>query len=274
MKSKQAADAILAKGLSSGGRRHEVERFWERGEDGICLRCCGRDHFGKCIGEAKCLVCAGEHEGSEHKCAAEGCSKKSEPCEHHAAKCANCQGPHLAISKRCPERRFGRPTRVRNPTEMRSSPPRIETEIDLAAAGDQAEMDLTQPEVDRTTPVHVVSSSPDNSTSPLSVNPAADISQIRNRDQSLPRMVKELRTLIKTLQGQRSPTAAATRHTYQLKMIVPQHKCNGTAVSTVASLEAAIERGAGVVLARALRRQKVHDQPPEVPDTMARMREA
>jgi hypothetical protein len=31
VKSKQAADTIIAKGLSFGGRRHETERFWERG---------------------------------------------------------------------------------------------------------------------------------------------------------------------------------------------------------------------------------------------------
>lgn len=31
VKSKQAADIIMAKGLSFGGRRHEAERFWERG---------------------------------------------------------------------------------------------------------------------------------------------------------------------------------------------------------------------------------------------------
>ena len=28
-----------------GGRRHETERFWERGQGGMCMRCYGRDHF-------------------------------------------------------------------------------------------------------------------------------------------------------------------------------------------------------------------------------------
>jgi hypothetical protein len=28
----------------------------------MCLRCCGRDHFGKCVEEARCFVCAGKHE--------------------------------------------------------------------------------------------------------------------------------------------------------------------------------------------------------------------
>jgi hypothetical protein len=90
VKSKQAADNIIAKGLSFGGRRHETERFWERGQGGMYMRCCGRDHFGKCIEEAKCFVCAGNHEGREYECTIESSSKRSEPCEHYTAKCANC----------------------------------------------------------------------------------------------------------------------------------------------------------------------------------------
>jgi hypothetical protein len=80
MKSKQAADTVVAKGLSFGGRRHEVERFRERGQGGMCVRCCGRDHFSKCAEVAECFVCAGEHEGSKHECTVESCGKRSEPC--------------------------------------------------------------------------------------------------------------------------------------------------------------------------------------------------
>jgi hypothetical protein len=130
VKSKQAADAILAKGLSFGGRRHEAERFWERGEGRMCTHCCGRDHFGKCVEEAKCFVCAEGHEGAKHKCNAEGCSKKTEPCEHHEAKCANYGGPHMATSRRCPEKRSTRQTRVRQPKDIRSSPPTMNAELD------------------------------------------------------------------------------------------------------------------------------------------------
>lgn len=67
VKSKRAAGAMLAKGLSFGGRRYEVERFWETGEGGMCMCCCGRDYFGKYTEEAKCFVCTGEHEGSKHR---------------------------------------------------------------------------------------------------------------------------------------------------------------------------------------------------------------
>jgi hypothetical protein len=88
-KSKQAADTIMSKGLSFGGRRHEAERFWERGQGGMCMRCCGRDHFVKCVEEAKCFVCAGEQEWSKQWCAVRGCGKRSEPCEHRATNHAN-----------------------------------------------------------------------------------------------------------------------------------------------------------------------------------------
>jgi hypothetical protein len=39
VKSKKAADVIMAKGLTFGGRRHEAERFWEQGEGGMCMCC-------------------------------------------------------------------------------------------------------------------------------------------------------------------------------------------------------------------------------------------
>lgn len=68
VKSNKAADTILAKGLSFGGRRHEAEKFWTNGEGGICMQCCGHDHFGKCKEAARCYVCAEEHKGSEHRC--------------------------------------------------------------------------------------------------------------------------------------------------------------------------------------------------------------
>lgn len=40
VKSKAAADSIITKGLSFGGRRHEAEKSWTRGEGGICMQCC------------------------------------------------------------------------------------------------------------------------------------------------------------------------------------------------------------------------------------------
>lgn len=124
VKSKEIADTMLAKGLSFGGKRHEVERFWLPGEGGICTHCCGPDHFGRCTEPAKCFVCAGEHEGIKHRCATVGCGKKSEPCDHEAAKCANCGGSHVATSRRCPER-MQRPQKHKERPDMgmRSSPP-------------------------------------------------------------------------------------------------------------------------------------------------------
>lgn len=185
VKSKKAADVFLAKGLSFGGRRHEVERFWERGEGGMCMRCCGRDHFGQCDEKAKCFVCAGEHEGSKHECVAEICTKRSGPCEHHAAKCANCGGPHPATSPRCPERRSSRQTRQQKVTEMRSSPPAMETapeQDDSVIQEDQAEMEVTPTDSGQATVMHLIPISSKNSTpEPLP------------RDQPSPRPTRELR---------------------------------------------------------------------------------
>jgi hypothetical protein len=175
VKSKQAADTIMAKGLSFGGKRHETERFWERGQGGMCKRCCGRDHFGKCVEEAKCFVCAGKHEGSEHECTIESCGKRSEACEHYAAKCANCQGPHQATSKRCPERRASRQTRARERAEIRSSPPVMETEMedeDLPEAEGQA-----------------------------AVSSESDPTQTTRRNKSLPRLTGELKSLTESFAG-------------------------------------------------------------------------
>jgi len=167
VKSKKTADVILAKGLTFGGRRHEVERFWERGEGGMCMRCCGRDHFGQCSEDPKCFVCAGEHEGREHACTAETCSKRSGPCEHHVAKCANCEGPHPATSRRCPERRSDRQTRQQKAAGMRSSPPAMEAaaeQDDLSTEGDEVDMEMTPADPIQAIPSQVIPISSDMST--------------------------------------------------------------------------------------------------------------
>jgi hypothetical protein len=191
VKNKKAADVILAKGLCFGGRRHEVERFWERGEGGMCMRCCGRDHFGQCIEDAKCFVCAGEHEGDKHECTAENCSKRSGPCEHHEAKCANCGGQHPATSRRCPERRSRHQTRQQKVAEMRSSPPAMETATEQdgpSIQADRTEMEERSTDPDQITPVYVVPISSDMSTpEPLP------------RSQPSPRPTRELRSRAKPL---------------------------------------------------------------------------
>lgn len=150
VKSKQASDTMLAKGLLFGGKRHEVERFWLPGEGGICTHCCGPDHFGKCGEPAKCFVCAGEHEGAKHLCATTGCGKKSEPCDHEVARCANCGGQHMATSRRCPERmQRVRKHKEKPSTGIRSSPPTtLEDQIPIA----RQEADVERMDEDIATP--------------------------------------------------------------------------------------------------------------------------
>lgn len=134
------------------------------------MRCCGREHFGQCTEDPKCFICAGEHEGSKHECTAEGCKKRSGPCEHHVAKCANCEGPHPATSPRCPERRSSGKTRQQKEAGLRSSPPVMEPAAgldDLSMEEDQAEMETTPAETaeqEQVCPSQVISISSDMST--------------------------------------------------------------------------------------------------------------
>lgn len=177
VKSKKTADAIMAKGLTFGGRRHEVERFWERGEGGMCMRCCGRDHFGQCTEDPKCFVCAGDHEGSKHECTAEGCSKISATCEHQVAKCVNCKGPHSATSPRCPEKRSSKKSRQQKDAGMRSSPPAmamVAEDDDLTTGGDQMEAEMTPADRSHISPTQVIPISSEISTpEPLPQNEQA-----------------------------------------------------------------------------------------------------
>jgi hypothetical protein len=159
----------------------------------MCMRCCGRDHFGKCTEEAKCFVCAGNHEGREHECTIESCSKRSEPCEHYAAKCANCQGSHQATSKKCPERRASRHTRVRERTEIRSSPPMMETEMeedDPPEPEGQAGMEAIQTDPGRSVLTETNATSSDSG--PIYILP---------RNKSLPQLTGELKSLTESFAG-------------------------------------------------------------------------
>lgn len=163
LKTKHAADTILAKGLSFGGRRHEAERFWKKGEGSMCMQCCGQDHFGRCPELAKCYICAGEHEGAKHLCVAEGCGQKEEPCEHHAAKCANCGGAHMATSRKCPERFESRQRRTNNLHDIRSSPPLMDTgsSKDQPSKESEEETHTPQPDHERNGQRHPISVSSD-----------------------------------------------------------------------------------------------------------------
>jgi hypothetical protein len=48
----------------------------------MCIHYYSRDHFGKCVEEAKCFIYAKGHKGAKHKCNTEGYSKKTELYKH------------------------------------------------------------------------------------------------------------------------------------------------------------------------------------------------
>ena len=105
---KNVAKQLIASGLRFGGAVKKVEKFWEAGPGSVCMRCCGIGHerLGSCGNRPeKCIMCAGEHQISEHQCGVRGCSKgMGKLCVHVVARCANCQGNHQANSARCPLR--------------------------------------------------------------------------------------------------------------------------------------------------------------------------
>ena len=83
-------------------------------------------------------------------------------------------------------------------------------------------------------------------TDTVEISSNIDVHPIIPRDQSLPRLVKEVHSFTSLSQEQHSSISPATRRKCPLTMIVLQHNCNGTAVLIVAALEAAIKRGAEV----------------------------
>jgi hypothetical protein len=92
----------------------------------------------------------------------------------------------MATSRRCPEKRSTRQTRVRQPKDIRSSPPTMNAELDqddLPTKGGQMGMDATPSDSETTTPTDATEVS-----SNINVHP------IMRRDQSLPRLVKEVRS--------------------------------------------------------------------------------
>lgn len=86
----------------------KVKKFWEAGPGSVCLRCSeiGHERLEKCGDKPKkCVMCAREHQVSEHQCGVNRCSKGiGKLCIHVVARFANCNGNHQANSVRCPSR--------------------------------------------------------------------------------------------------------------------------------------------------------------------------
>jgi hypothetical protein len=112
---------------------------------------------------ARCYICAGEHEGAKRQCVAEDCGKKTEPCEHHAAKFANCRGTHVATSRKYPERFSIRRRRANDLQNMRSSPPMTDNE---SSKDHQSKKGVVGPQLDveQNGPLHAILVSSDMST--------------------------------------------------------------------------------------------------------------
>jgi len=228
----------------------------------MCMHCCGRDHFGNCLEKAKCFVCADSYEGAKHKCNAEGCGKKTEPCEHHAARCANCEGPHMATLRRCPEKRSSRQTGVRKPTDIRSSPPTMDTELeqdDLPSQGGQTDMDSTPSESERA-----------KVTDAIAISSNIDVHSIMPRDQSLPRLGKEVRSLTKSFIEATQPYSSSdpTHMSIDDDSASAQLQRHG-GVDGGCTRSSHRARSRSSVLTGTTRGKEVYHQPSKLPDTVA-----
>lgn len=69
------------------------------------MTCCGISlkRMGRCNDRPpRCIIYAGLHKMSKHRCGVLGCSKEiGKICVHVEVKCANCNGNHPANSPRC-----------------------------------------------------------------------------------------------------------------------------------------------------------------------------
>jgi hypothetical protein len=104
-------------------------------------------------------------------------------------------------SRRCPKKRSTRQTRVRQPNDICSSPPTMDTELDqddLPTQGGQMEMDATLSNSETATP-----------TDAIEISSNIDVHPKMRRDQSLPRLVKEVRSFTESLTGATQPYSSS-----------------------------------------------------------------
>lgn len=90
----------------------------------------------------------------------------------------------MATSRKCPERFSSRQTPARNPHEMRSSPPSMDTESDqedLSTTEGQEEMDVPQHDLEQNAPRHAIPISSDMSVDD-SLLPALRVNRIQGHD--------------------------------------------------------------------------------------------
>jgi hypothetical protein len=104
--SEREAKNLCARGLKLGRGTKPVEKYWDQGPGAVCQTCCGIGHgkYGDCGGKSpQCVICAGPHKMTDHKCKVLGCTTQAgRVCIHDTVKCANCGGKHQATASRCP----------------------------------------------------------------------------------------------------------------------------------------------------------------------------
>lgn len=92
------------KSIRVGNRTCNLSRYIQFGPQTQCLHCQGFGHPKEfCTAGPICAVCAENHETAKHQCPQNVC-KGGYMCTHGNMKCTNCQAPHRASNRNCPER--------------------------------------------------------------------------------------------------------------------------------------------------------------------------
>lgn len=90
--------------LRVGNRSCTLTKYIQFGPQTQCLNCQAFGHPKEfCTAGPRCVVCSENHQTTDHKCNEQSC-KGGYRCLHIDLKCVNCQGPHRASNRNCPEK--------------------------------------------------------------------------------------------------------------------------------------------------------------------------
>jgi len=105
VKGSKMAEKVLKGGLRVAGVKYDVEKFMNAGPDSFCGVSSRWGHVEAKCGSLKmpaCMLCAGRHLTTDHKCNVVGCKANAgQNCTHNVDKCVNCKGNHIAKANCC-----------------------------------------------------------------------------------------------------------------------------------------------------------------------------
>jgi len=105
VKGSKMAEKVLKGGLRAAGVKYDVEKFINARPDSLCGVRSRWGHVEAKSGSLKmpaCMLCAGRHLSTDHKCNVVGCKANArQNCTHNVEKCVKCKGNHIAKANCC-----------------------------------------------------------------------------------------------------------------------------------------------------------------------------